>query len=110
MRRVHGVPVFGVEVDPQTRCAHYDSDRDVIALRFACCDRYYPCFRCHEAVADHEADRWPRDGFGRPAVLCGVCGTELAVSEYRGCGHTCPECDAPFNPGCADHEDRYFQV
>ncbi|WP_439028605.1 CHY zinc finger protein [Haloarchaeobius sp. DT45] len=110
MRRVHGVPVFGVSVDPQTRCAHYDTQRDVVALRFACCDRYYPCFRCHEAVADHEPTRIPRAEFDQHGVLCGVCGTELTVSQYRDCDDACPACEHAFNPGCSRHADRYFAV
>lgn len=101
--------VRGVDVGPETRCAHYDGDRDVIAIRFPCCDTYYPCFRCHEAVTDHDAERWPTAEFDRNAVRCGVCGTELSVAAYLVAGHECPECGAAFNPGCADHHDRYFE-
>lgn len=108
-RTVHGVPVRGVAVDPETRCAHYDTEQDVIALRFGCCEAYYPCFECHEVLADHQSDPWPRERFDEPAVLCGVCGAELTVGEYRDCDHSCPDCDAAFNPGCVVHEDRYFE-
>ncbi|WP_290814015.1 CHY zinc finger protein [Halovivax sp.] len=109
MRRVHGLPVRGVDVDAETRCAHYDGDRDVVALKFACCESYHPCFRCHESVADHEAEPWPRVRFDEPAVLCGVCGTELTPPAYLDAEHRCPACDAPFNPGCEAHADRYFE-
>lgn len=108
--QVGDTEVRGVGVDPETRCAHYDADRDVVAIRFFCCDDYYPCFECHEAVADHDPERWPADRFDAPAVLCGVCGTELTVQTYLDAGHACPECGAAFNPGCADHYDRYFEV
>ena len=102
--------VVGVDLDSDTRCAHYHTDRDVIAIRFACCGTYYPCFQCHAACADHPADQWPRDQFQRAAVLCGVCGTELSVRSYLDADHECPSCEAAFNPGCRNHADRYFAV
>jgi len=104
------VPVRGVDVDVETRCAHYDTELDVVALRFPCCDAYYPCFRCHEAVTDHEPARVPRDRFDEDAVLCGVCDTTLSVRAYLDCDDTCPACGASFNPGCRRHRDRYFAV
>lgn len=107
---VAGHRVRGVDVGPETRCAHYGSDRDVVAIRFRCCEAFYPCFECHEAVADHPAARWPAGEFDAPAVLCGVCGAELSVADYLGCDHECPACGAGFNPGCAGHHDRYFEV
>ncbi|WP_331280129.1 CHY zinc finger protein [Alicyclobacillus macrosporangiidus] len=107
---VHGVPVRGVGVDAQTRCVHYASDVDVIALRFDCCDTYYPCHLCHEAAADHPPRRWPRSRFGEPAVLCGVCGHRMTVSEYLSCASRCPRCGAAFNPGCKHHLHLYFEL
>ena len=103
-------PVVGVDVDAETRCAHYHTDRDVIAIRFPCCETFYPCFRCHEACVDHDAERWPRDWFDEPAVLCGVCGFELTVRGYLDGDYQCPDCGAAFNPGCRRHADRYFAV
>ncbi|TKI16435.1 hypothetical protein FCT18_20820 [Lysinibacillus sphaericus] len=26
---------------------------DIIALKFTCCERYYPCYKCHEAHAQY---------------------------------------------------------
>jgi len=104
------VPLRGVDVDTETRCAHYDTELDVVALRFPCCDSYYPCFRCHEAVTDHEPERVPRERFDEAAVLCGVCGATLPVRAYLDCDDRCPECGAAFNPGCRRHRDRYFAV
>lgn len=100
--------VHGIDVGPETRCAHYDSERDVIALRFGCCETFYPCHACHDAVADHDAEPWPRERFDEPAVLCGVCETALSVTEYLDTDDACPDCGAPFNPGCRRHYDRYF--
>lgn len=102
------VPLRGLQVDPETRCAHYDGARDVIAIRFACCEVYYPCFKCHRAVANHDATRWPTERRHEPAVLCGACGTTMTADTYRGADHACPHCGAAFNPGCAAHWDRYF--
>ncbi|ACM57175.1 CHY zinc finger protein [Halorubrum lacusprofundi] len=134
------VPLRGVAVDPETRCAHWDDPVDVVALRFGCCEAYYPCDACHDAATDHEAEPWPRDRFDEPAVLCGVCGATLTAREYldgdgkaqRASGSegqspsgnraspgdsqgkpdddACPRCDAAFNPGCRAHRDRYFEA
>lgn len=104
------VPLHGVAVDSATRCDHYDSDLDVVAIRFACCDCFYPCFRCHEALTDHDAERISPDRFDRPAVRCGVCGATLSVDAYLDCDDSCPDCGAAFNPGCRRHRDRYFAV
>lgn len=106
---IHGTTVRGVDVGPETRCVHYDGPTDVIALRFGCCGRFVPCAECHDAVADHDPEPWPRDRFGEPAVLCGVCGSTLSADEYLDAEFVCPACDASFNPGCAAHYDRYFE-
>lgn len=107
---IDGVPVYGVDVDPETRCAHYATPRDVIAIRFACCGEYYPCLECHDAVTDHESERWPGESLDRRGVLCGVCGSELTISTYLACKSTCPECGTEFNPGCKNHWPMYFDV
>ena len=104
------VPLRGVRVDADTRCNHYDDAVDVVALRFPCCDCYYPCFRSHEAVTDHDAERVDAASFDDPSVLCGGCGVTLSVSAYLDCEDTCPACGAAFNPGCRRHRDRYFAV
>jgi uncharacterized CHY-type Zn-finger protein len=104
------VPVRGVEVGPETRCVHYHGPRDVIAIRFSFCDAFYPCFACHTDTTDHEARRWPADHFHTPAVLCGVCRTVLTIQQYLDAESTCPSCGAAFNPNCARHYDRYFEV
>jgi len=103
------VPLRGVAVDGETRCAHYASPVDVVAMRFGCCETYFPCFRCHEATTDHEARPWPGDRFDEPAVLCGACRSELSVTEYRSADEECPACGAAFNPDCRGHYDRYFE-
>jgi uncharacterized CHY-type Zn-finger protein len=104
------VPLRGVGVDAETRCLHYNSPVDVVAIRFPCCDTFFPCHACHDDCTDHDAERWPADRFDADAVLCGACEGTLTVAEYLDCEHDCPHCGASFNPGCAAHADRYFAV
>lgn len=108
-RRVHGIPVRGVGIDPETRCEHYDGVNDVVAIRFPCCERYYACWECHESISDHEAEVWGRDSNDRLAILCGACGCQLPIARYLTDPTTCPKCEANFNPGCIDHHHRYFE-
>jgi uncharacterized CHY-type Zn-finger protein len=118
------VPLHGVAVDPETRCAHWNSDLDVVALRFGCCETFSPCHACHVETADHDPEPWPRARFDDPAVLCGVCGTTLSARAYLDGDSegrspsgsraspdddSCPACGAGFNPGCRRHRDRYFE-
>jgi uncharacterized CHY-type Zn-finger protein len=110
MRRVGEAAVRGVDLDDETRCTHYDTDRDVVAIRFRCCDEFYACIECHDALADHDPQVWARDAFDEAAVLCGVCGTALSIRAYLDADDACPECGAAFNPGCAAHSHHYFAV
>lgn len=104
------VRLRGVGMDVQTRCAHYGGPRDVVALRLPCCDAFYPCHACHDALADHPARRWPRERFDEEAVLCGACRRTLSIRAYLACRHSCPHCGAGFNPGCAAHYGLYFEM
>ncbi|GGC37086.1 CHY zinc finger protein [Brevibacterium sediminis] len=99
--------VFGKTADEHIRCVHYATDLDIIAIRFACCDRYFPCHLCHSETADHPAQQWPREQWNQPAILCGMCWTELTIVTYKSVDE-CPKCAAPFNPRCAAHSDLYF--
>lgn len=102
--------VQGLGMDVQTRCTHYHTSTDVVAIKFACCNTFYPCHLCHEALAGHTAQRWPHNRFNEPAVLCGVCGKVLTIAQYMQASHACPHCGAGFNPGCANHYHLYFRV
>lgn len=101
--------VLGPVVDEATRCVHYRTEVDIIAIRFACCGEYYPCHRCHEETADHPAEQWPVAERDRAAVLCGECGTELTIAAYLE-ATGCPACGARFNERCRLHTHLYFQV
>jgi uncharacterized CHY-type Zn-finger protein len=100
-------PVLGPTVDDKTRCAHYRTELDIVAIRFACCGEYYPCHLCHEETADHPSSPWTPGSGDELAVLCGECRSELTIAEYRG-AEACPRCAAPFNPRCALHYPLYF--
>lgn len=102
-------PVHGLNLDPQTRCAHWKSPLDVIAIRMKCCGAYYACRDCHDAVAGHAAEVWPKAEWDQRAILCGVCGGELSVRTYMACDNRCPACGAAFNPGCRLHYHLYFE-
>jgi uncharacterized CHY-type Zn-finger protein len=51
---------------------------------------------------------WPKASWDQPAILCGVCGTELSIQAYLACDNRCPSCGAGFNPGCHKHRHLYF--
>jgi uncharacterized CHY-type Zn-finger protein len=38
-RIVHGEEIYGEEFDQQTRCAHYHSELDIIAIKFTAATR-----------------------------------------------------------------------
>ena len=100
-------PVLGPVVDAETRCIHYATALDVIAIEFACCRQFYPCYRCHAETAEHPATRWPASAGAEQAILCGVCDLRFTIDEYADAA-ACPACTAPFNPGCKLHWNLYF--
>jgi uncharacterized CHY-type Zn-finger protein len=102
--------VIGLDLDAQTRCAHWRSPLDVIAIKLRCCGTYYACRECHDELADHPPEVWPIAEWDQPAVLCGVCGEELSVRQYLDCGARCLACGAGFNPGCRLHYHLYFEA
>lgn len=102
--------VNGLDVDFETRCRHYHSDNDRIAIRFYCCGQYFSCFECHQALGCGHHSVWPKEQFSEQAILCGACGTELSIRDYLDCASSCPQCSAAFNPGCSLHKHLYFEV
>ncbi len=108
--KIKGHIVKGSVVDNETRCKHYQTERDRIAIKFFCCQTYFPCFLCHEEDGCGDVKVWPQDQFHHRAILCGACGTELTVHEYVQGENKCPNCRASFNPNCHLHENLYFDV
>ena len=104
------IEVFGKVIDDNTRCHHYHSALDIISIRFKCCDKYYPCYQCHEETAGHAPQTWHKDEWNTKAILCGVCKTELTINEYMRSGNHCPNCKSAFNPNCSKHYHLYFET
>ena len=102
--------VHGVDVDAETRCAHWHSPLDIIAVKFKCCGEWYSCHECHRALANHDPVVWLNEEFEEQAILCGACNSQLTISEYLECDSRCPQCRAGFNPACANHYDLYFEI
>ena len=102
--------IRGIDLDGETRCAHWHSPQDVVAIRMKCCGEYYACKDCHDALAGHAADVWPTSAWDEKAVLCGVCRGEMSIATYLACGDRCPACGAGFNPGCRLHRHFYFET
>jgi uncharacterized CHY-type Zn-finger protein len=100
--------VRGVDLDAQTRCAHYGTALDIISIKMKCCGVYFACKECHEVLAGHPIETWPQPEWTQRAVLCGACGYEMSINEYRASSYRCPNCIAPFNPGCSKHYRFYF--
>ena len=101
--------VKGVQVDEESRCAHYHSKVDVVALQFACCEVYYGCYQCHQELADHPPEKWGKDERDREAILCGHCKNTMTIATYLGVNE-CPSCGHAFNDGCANHYPLYFEM
>lgn len=110
MKRMIGhTSVYGVRIDDETRCAHYHSTFDRIAIQFYCCRRFYACFDCHKHMCDHSHQVWPQNKFDYHAVLCGSCGKKMSIHEYLHSDFLCPHCHVSFNPGCRFHYPLYFE-
>lgn len=102
--------VHGIDLDAHTRCVHWHSVRDIVAIRMKCCRRYYACRECHDALESHAAETWPRTERDQKAVLCGACGEQLTIAAYLGGEDVCPACGSEFNPGCRAHRHFYFET
>jgi uncharacterized CHY-type Zn-finger protein len=103
------VRVAGIDLDSETRCVHWHSSHDIVAIKMKCCGIYYACKDCHAALADHPIEVWPRSEWNAKAVLCGACNAELSIRDYLSCENRCPSCSADFNPGCRQHHRFYFE-
>ena len=104
------VEIHGRLVDSQTRCVHYRTVTDVVAIQFKCCRRYYACYLCHAEAESHEVARWDAADLEQRALLCGSCQGTLTIAEYLSGDFACTRCQAAFNPGCAEHRDLYFNL
>ena len=101
--------IKGKLIDAQTRCVHYHSVLDIIAIKFKCCNEYYPCYECHAEEADHAAQVWNKTEYNTYAILCGNCQNEMSIAAYLQSNNQCPHCNASFNPNCSKHYQLYFE-
>ncbi len=102
--------IRGKTIDEQTRCVHYHSSKDIIAIKMKCCNHYYSCIHCHQEEAGHQTEVWTKKEFDTKAVLCGNCYSELTISQYLESNYQCPFCKAAFNPRCKNHDHFYFET
>ena len=101
--------IYGPVVDEETRCVHYHTSLDIVAIKFKCCGRFYPCYKCHEESEPHPIERWSREEFDEEAIYCGHCQHTLSINQYMGAA-VCPHCGANFNKRCKAHYHIYFEV
>ena len=102
--------IHGKLTDSSSRCTHYNSPLDIIAIKFKCCNTYYACIHCHEELSSHQPQVWTKNEWENKAILCGNCKHELTINEYFDYNYTCPSCSSQFNPKCSNHNHFYFEV
>lgn len=105
------VHLKGQLVDTQTRCRHYHSALDIIAIKFKCCGIYFPCYKCHQELESHDIIRWNNlDLKAEKVILCGSCSSILYYKEYSANDNKCSYCSSDFNPNCSLHYGLYFDI
>lgn len=107
--KIHGVEVKGA-IDKETRCKHYHTEKDCVAIKFYCCNEFFSCYFCHKELGCRNEAVWPFEQFNEKAILCGSCGERLSIEQYLQHHESCPNCNAAFNPGCNTHSHLYFKT
>ncbi|KAF2468893.1 CHY zinc finger family protein [Lindgomyces ingoldianus] len=102
--------IYGHSITPLTQCKHYNTSLDIIAIKHACCNKFYACISCHNELESHDPKVWGKEQRDVKAVLCGGCRYVMEVGEYMGCGSRCTRCGRGFNPQCKGHWGVYFEV
>ena len=46
--------INGLLVDDESRCQHYHTELDIVALKCFQCQKYYACYQCHDSLEDHK--------------------------------------------------------
>lgn len=103
------IEVHGNLVDSSTRCIHYYSEFDIVAIKFKCCGKFYPCYKCHEENETHEIVKWSATEFSEQSILCGNCKETISILEYFQVSE-CPKCRGKFNVNCELHYGIYFSM
>lgn len=102
--------VKGKTIDEESRCVHYHSALDIVAIKIKCCNTYYACIVCHNENESHDSIVWSKIEFDTNAIICGKCKIELSINEYLTSNNKCPYCTAQFNPKCINHYHYYFEI
>ena len=109
MGTFNNIIIKGKIIDDQTRCIHYHSAKDIVAIKFKCCHTYYPCYYCHQEETEHPVEVWKKNEHNTKAIICGICKHEMTIEQYLNCNNACPFCDNKFNPNCSNHYHFYFE-
>lgn len=96
--------IFGINLDKDSRCAHYHGPNDIVSLKCGHCHKYYACFKCHDELESHTFV--PISINDQAPVVCGHCHTKLTFKEYN--SGSCSYCNHPFNSNCKKHYSIYF--
>lgn len=105
------IKVWGKVIDNETRCVHWHTDLDVMAIKFKCCKGFYSCYSCHKETTNHPTIKYDlsiQDDRDVQTILCGKCFGAMTFSEYVS-DVRCINCDTAFNPGCKLHYNLYFE-
>jgi uncharacterized CHY-type Zn-finger protein len=104
--------IHGIGLTSSTQCAHWHSPLDIIAIKHACCQKFYACISCHNTLeSSHVPAVWKRKDWDEGAVFCGNCKRIWSVKEYlAGKESKCGGCGVAWNPGCKNHWNLYFDV
>lgn len=99
--------IYGELLDHESRCRHYHTVLDIVALKCWSCRRYYACYQCHDQFECHDFTPYPRTRKEDKVVICGVCHKEMSIASYEEAS-ACPRCGSAFNPACHKHKEIYF--
>ena len=92
--------INGLLVDNESRCQHYHSPLDIVALKCYDCQKYYACYQCHDHIEDHRFRAYPCHIRQDKVVICGVCLHEMTIENYQK-SISCSHCHSRFNPACS---------
>ena len=101
--------IYGKIIDKQSRCEHYNSLKDIISIKFPCCNKFYACYKCHAECENHKSKVWKKENFDKKAILCGICKISMSIFNYLNSDYSCQNCEAKFNPNCKKHYNLYFE-
>lgn len=100
--------IHGNLIDGKGRCIHYYSEKDIVAIKFKCCNKFYACHLCHAENENHQTILWQSTETKKKVVACGTCLESISIGVYKEVTK-CPYCHSNFNPNCSKHHHLYFE-